>query len=530
MNFRLLWPIWAGLILALPLSLRAQTILTTKPLAVTSACPGSTLSVSFSLTFGTYTTNTIFTVQISDGGDFSDISTGKTLSPDGTTVDERQISATLPTDLAAHTTYFVRVRTTNPDYIGSPSPTQLFVKGKESKPPVPLVDSVNLACMGSSAADPYAYIYVRMASGATPRLYYDEQQDNFTEYMEFPNCLEDDLECRRNGAFQLSKSWADSYITSTYAFPVAERTYQISQRIDGCESERVSTKVRILWRPSSGPTPVNPLPNSGNHFGQLTYCWGEQAYPINVNGHALPPDNYQVLYATDATGQVAIPSSITPPVPDTHTVGSTYYTMGLRAIDASKGCPLQGDGRQFTHLTVTVAPSPSKPATTTSVISYYQGQTAIPLSATTTDSTATLVWYGTNATGGVGSGVAPTPPTNQVGPAIYYVAQKVGRCESERVPISVMVGNALGVDDPTLAEVVEVFPNPAVSSLTVRIRGLTRHQSARLELVDLAGQSLWQKETQQETAVLSMTDYPNGSYVLLINVGDRKTTRRIVKL
>ena len=56
------------------------------------------------------------------------------------------------------------------------------------------------------------------------------------------------------------------------------------------------------------------------------------------------------------------------------------------------------------------------------------------------------------------------------------------------------------------------------------------HQPARLALTDLNGQVLLHQETRQETTVMALDDCPTGSYLLLINVGDRRTSRRVVKL
>ncbi|MBN8823237.1 T9SS type A sorting domain-containing protein [Spirosoma sp.] len=484
-----------------------------------------------------YSTNTVFTVQISDGGLYIDIPTKNPIFTYGI-----PMSATIPADVVAGRFYSVRVKATNPDVIGMPSPTRLLVRGGESKPAPPLVDSLTLACDGYSSKDwdRYIPVKVKLIDGAEPRMYVGGQYNYFSDYAHYPYCeshsIQDTIACKTWAEFDVYKNYYNS--PPYYVYPLDEKVYYVSQLVDGCESERVQTKVRILWRPWRGPAPANPWKSDEGdpRYGRLSYCQGEKAYPLNMNGHGPAPDNYRVVYYDNPALYTSNGPTFDPPVPDTRTPNVKRYMFSLEPMDPQKGCSLnQGyswSDAMFwaTFLTVTVNPTPSKPTTATMVVSYYQGQVAMPLSATTTDSTASLVWYGTDATGGEGSSVAPKPATNQVGPATYYVAQKIGSCESERVPVSVLINPLLGIEDPTLAEVVEVFPNPTVSSLTIRIRGLTGQQSARLELVDLVGQSLYRKETQQETAVLPMTDYPNGSYLLLINVGDRKTARRIMKL
>ena len=529
MRFFLRQLLFIGSLFALNLNsvLQAQAILETKPLSFTSTCRGSTLSIPFRIPFGSYTTNTVFTVQVSDGGEFTDIPTGKTLMADGTTVDERKISATIPLALTSGVPYAVRIKSSNPDYVGTPSITKLVINGKESRPPEPRVDSLNVECMStnqSSMSGIYADIRFKLVAGATPRLYYDSTKSSFSEYAEFPYQTKlptgEYVRDLQSGYFQINKTGATS---PTYVYPVRENTYYVSQIIDGCESELVASKLRIIWKAGGGPGVRNPRP--GNYrYGTINYCQGDQSYPLDVNGHYPPPENFQVYYGLGGSS-----STLTIPIPDTRIIGRKDYELRLVPIDPRKGCP-SDNPLTFDYLTVYVYPVPTKPVVTTNVTQYYQGQPSQPLSASVTDSTATLVWYGTSATGGTGSTTAPLPPTNQSGELTYYVAQKIGTCEGERTAITVRINPLLGLDDPGLANAVEIFPNPVYSSFTVRIHGLTGHSSAQIELQDLTGQSLLRRDTQQETTLLTLDQYPAGSYLLLISVGNRRASRRIVKL
>lgn len=81
---------------------------------------------------------------------------------------------------------------------------------------------------------------------------------------------------------------------------------------------------------------------------------------------------------------------------------------------------------------------PALPAV--SSLSYCQGATANALSATV-GAGNTLLWYGSNATGGDPVATAPTPITSTVGTTNFYVAQRNNetQCESQRVVIAVVV-------------------------------------------------------------------------------------------
>lgn len=507
---------------------RGQATLLTQPLSITATCPGSSFTVPFSSGIAGlgYSTTTAFTVQISDGGDYKDILTKGTSGTYGI-----PITATIPADVIPGRFYSVRIRTTNPDVIGTPSPTQLFMRGSEARPPAPLVDSLTWDCMStnqSSMSGLYSYLNFKVAAGATPRLYYNDQWNRFSDYAEFPYETQQQngeyVRDKQRGYFQLNKA---SLSSPTYVYPVYEHTYYVTQYIDGCESEPVSSKLRIVWKAGGGPKPLNPLPGSPT-FGRVTYCQGDQAYPLNVNGHQPPPENFQVAYGVGGF-QSVIPTSLLSPTPDTRTPGLTGYVLNLVPIDSRKGCANQ-NYLTFTYLTVVVNPTPTKPTATTGLIDYYQGQQSTSLTASTTDSSASLVWYGTNVTGGIGSPTAPQPSTSQSGAFTYYVAQKVGTCESERVGISVRINPLLAVEDAWLEAHSEVYPNPAISRLSVKVGGVSPQQPAVLELMDVTGRLLQKYAMQGDTTSLNLESYPSGNYVLLIKVGNRQITKRIVKL
>ncbi|MFD2934356.1 T9SS type A sorting domain-containing protein [Spirosoma flavum] len=500
-------------------------MLTTQPLAITAICPGSSFTVPFSSNSIGNLTNTVLTVQVSDGGDYKDIPSKGPYVTSGV-----PITATIPADIAPNRLYSVRIKATNPDVIGIPSSTQLYIRGREAKPPVPLVDSLTVDCMStnqSSMAGLYAYLNFKLVAGATPRLHFNDQWNQFRDYAEFPYVVKqsngDYVPDRQSGYFQLNKI---SLTSPTYVYPVYEHTYSITQSIDGCESEPVAAKLRIIWKAGGGPGPLNPLPNAPI-FGQVTYCQGEQAYPLNVNGHRPPPENFQVTYAVGGF-QSANPTTLIPPIPDTSTPGLRGYVLNLVPIDPRKGCANQ-NYLTFTYLNIIVNPTPPKPIAPTGLIEYYQGQLSAPLTASTIDSSATLVWYDTQATSGTGSATAPQPATKQSGEFTYYVAQKVGTCESERTPIMVRINPLLGLDDAWLGAHSQVYPNPVSARLTVKVSGISAQQPALLELMDLTGRSLLRHTSPKEACVLALDNYATGSYFLLIRVGNRQTVKRIVK-
>jgi gliding motility-associated-like protein len=98
---------------------------------------------------------------------------------------------------------------------------------------------------------------------------------------------------------------------------------------------------------------------------------------------------------------------------------------------------ISGAGNDFAIDDLSLTACPLAPIVTTPVY-LCQNSPGIPLTATASVG-STLIWYGTNAVGGIGSATAPTPITTVVGSTTYYVSQTDGICESSRTPIVVNV-------------------------------------------------------------------------------------------
>ena len=87
---------------------------------------------------------------------------------------------------------------------------------------------------------------------------------------------------------------------------------------------------------------------------------------------------------------------------------------------------------------VSINSSGGVPTPGVSPISYCQNSVAPSLTAAPAP-TATLNWYGIDATGGTATSTAPIPSTASLGTIKYYVSQSIGTCESMRVAIDVTI-------------------------------------------------------------------------------------------
>ncbi|GAB4016396.1 hypothetical protein GCM10028808_44720 [Spirosoma migulaei] len=125
------------------------------------------------------------------------------------------------------------------------------------------------------------------------------------------------------------------------------------------------------------------------------------------------------------------------------------------------------------------------------------------------------------------------PKTDKPGKAILTFRTSLDGCAGSiynQNHLVVTVNPALGIEDQVLADAIDVYPIPATTNLTVHIPGLAPTQTAFLEVADLKGHITTRQETRQPTSSVSLDQYPAGTYILNIRVGDKKASKRIVKL
>jgi len=194
--------------------------------------------------------------------------------------------------------------------------------------------------------------------------------------------------------------------------------YYVSQvnGATGCESPR--SKLTVT---------VNTIPSTPS-VSSMSYCAGTTA-PVLIAGSET--GNTLKWYGTNATGGT---STGTAPIPVTTSAGvSSYY---VSQSNTASGCE-----SPRAKITVTVNATPDAPKAEN--VALCVGGTSSSLTASATGGHS-LLWYGTNATGGTSSGTAPIPTANSIGNTDYYVSQlnNTTTCESPRTKITVSVAAA----------------------------------------------------------------------------------------
>ncbi|AQG79302.1 T9SS type A sorting domain-containing protein [Spirosoma montaniterrae] len=221
-----------------------------------------------------------------------------------------------------------------------------------------------------------------------------------------------------------------SFVVPKPGFP-STTIYRVTQVLNGCESR--SSEVRLIIKPKANvyAEPINVYSSVNSLWGKIEYCVGSQAKPIVEYGVKPLPANI-TLSVIKLSGDIDLETSTNSPTPKTDKAGTA--TLGFMTY--LDGCPASLNPHN--QLVVTIKPRPDKATASVKSLSWCQGQKAEPLNASAT-SGASLVWYGTSATGGKGSTVASTPETANAGTLNYYVAQQLNDCESERTSIEVVI-------------------------------------------------------------------------------------------
>ena len=205
-------------------------------------------------------------------------------------------------------------------------------------------------------------------------------------------------------------------------------TFYVSQTSGSCESPRLAITVTVTATPAA-PTVSSPV----------NYCQNTTAMPLTATGNNL-------LWYTTATGGTGV---TTAPTPNTATIGTTTYYVS----QSTGTCEGPRASIVVNVSSVTAAPTVISPVT------YCQGATAMPLTATGTG----LMWY-LASTGGTGSATAPTPSTTSVGSTTFYVTQTSNCGESPRASIVVNVNATPAA--PTVSSPVTYCQGVTATALT----------------------------------------------------------------
>ncbi|MCF0072216.1 T9SS type A sorting domain-containing protein [Dyadobacter sp. CY261] len=435
-----------------------QTTITTGAVTPSPACAGSAVSVPFTTT-GTVLPAVVFVTQLSDAaGAFS--ATPDEIGSSATS----PISATIPAGTAAGAGYKVRVVSKLAGVIGITGSESVAITVNAVPAAPTVVTPVNYvqgaAAVALSATPATGLLWYDDATGGTgsataptpstaaagTKSYYVSQNPAGCESerakvdVVVAACTPPAAPTVANKTYTVGDAataltatgagllWYDAATggTGSATAPTPStaaagtKSYFVSQTVNGCEGARAEIIVTVnACTPPAAPTVANK-----------SYTVGDAATPLTATAAAGGTLNW---YA-GATGGAASPTA---PTPLTTSAGTTSYFVSQTV----GGCE---STRAEIVVTVSACTPPAAP--TVANKSYTVGDASTPLTATGTG----LKWYA-DATGGTGSGTAPTPSTATPGAKSYFVSQTVGGCESARAEIVVTVSACTPPAAPTVA-------------------------------------------------------------------------------
>ncbi|WP_375446869.1 T9SS type A sorting domain-containing protein [uncultured Fibrella sp.] len=373
----------------------AQITIITQPLAQTSACPGTSIDVPFSVA-GPLGSGNKFAVQLSKGTDLVTLPASAVLGNPAT--GQYTVSVTLA-NLPGSGLYKIKVIASVPATVGSESVTALFVKTQPASAPQVLAQSIGNYTSQYTFCQNDPPFSVSALVGPAP--------DNYRVLYDFGTALA--------GTSQRTFT-APVMNTSTVGRTTYNFRYVAIDETKGCSLAEQPGAVSYLtmevkFRPVA---PTLPAP-------ALSYCQNQTASPLVAT--VTYPGSELLWYTASGT---ALPGSA--PTPATTTPGSTVYQV-TQSFDRCESAPAS--------LTVTVQTASAAPTAPKTQIELCRGAAAEQLVANGTN----LIW--TDPTGTT-STVAPTPSTLNASktPAgdVYYVAQGGATgCPSARLAIRVIV-------------------------------------------------------------------------------------------
>ena len=263
-----------------------------------------------------------------------------------------------------------------------------------------------------------------------------------------------------------------------------------------------------LWRGTPGiansswPMIIGYYAHTYQGIGSDTGYFNGATDDIGVWGRALTEVEVQQLYSLQRTATYLWSTGATTATINPSVTQTTQYWVDitLNGITCRK------------NITVTVIPNTAPTGANNQTMT--QGSTLANLVVTGQN----IVWYSTPFGG------TPLPANNTlVNGVTYYASQTINGCESQyRLPVIVEV---------TLSnkefDTIKIVYNPNPVTDILNIKASTELKNAKI--FNLLGQTIFQQTFNSKEIQLNMSDFPTGTYFVLVESDDINETFKIVK-
>jgi hypothetical protein len=312
--------------------------------------------------------------------------------------------------------------------------------------------------------------------------------------------------------------------TTISVLPRGNTTYQVTAVTNGCG-------IGLPGNPATADVTVRIPTVSTGPLQSATLCAGTSlTVPFTTTGEFNPGNSFrfELVSLADTSKKYDIPatagsSPITATIPLSTPGGQ--YAVRVKALNPEVG--VTGTNSP-TQLTIRSLPTATLAGTQT----IYEGQPANLTIALGGDGPWTINYadsirsYSATAT--------TTPYIAEVRPSrstTYRLTSLSNSCGTGTISgtATVSVAPLLGIEDNSLDPLVKAYPVPTSQVLTIELDMPLTRESAQLSLKNLQGQAVLQQTTRNRQTKLDLSTLPNGLYMLLIEVGDRHTVRKVLK-
>ena len=257
------------------------------------------------------------------------------------------------------------------------------------------------------------------------------------------------------------------------------------------------------WTGTAGPSNCLDLWKIG---GMWNYWFNGKIDDVAIWNRVLSPIEVQEIYNTPMTTTSSTYLWSTGETTPTISVSPTQTTQYSVAVTTN--------GVTCTkYITITVGSSTPAPIGANNQ-TMTQGSTLANLVVAGQN----IVWYSTPFGG------TPLPAnTPLVNGVTYYASQTINGCESQyRLPVIVQV--TLSNEEFDTIKIV-YNPNPVIDILN--IKASTELKNAKI--CNLLGQTIFQQRFNSNEIQLNVSDFPTGTYFVIVESDDRKETFKILK-
>ena len=253
----------------------------------------------------------------------------------------------------------------------------------------------------------------------------------------------------------VSKTWASNVLTIS-GTPILAGVYTYTINLSGgCSSVTTLGYINVNANSVAGTATAS----------SSTICSG------NTTTLSLSGNTGSIIWQQSSNGTTGWANVTT----GTGSTTSSYTTAALPTTSYFRALVTNGACSSVNSnvLTIRVNETPSNP--TASNISICKDASPVTLSATATTGNS-LLWYGTNATGGTGVATASIASTGTAGSFNYYVSQKSSLgCESSRTTLVVTVNpiNTLTLSSASGTNAQVACINNPIANITYTTTGAT---------------------------------------------------------